>query len=128
MRCERGGHLRAQGHFAFTLVDEVEKLSDQFPAALFFVKIDAFQGRAIHLDKAVPPRHLAPLTENVLPRRAIGGVEIAKPGKRLESWQQRERWQREERLESAAENSTVSLHFPRADASKLFCHPERASG
>ena len=64
-------------------IHEIEELADEFAAALFFVKLDRFQGRAVHLDEAIAPRDLAPFVEDIIPRRAIGRIEVAETGKSL---------------------------------------------
>ena len=78
-----GGHLGAQRDLALALVDEVEKLSDEFAAALFAVQLDGFERRAIHLDETVAPGGRAPGVENVGARGGVSRVKIAETGEGL---------------------------------------------
>src|SRR5438067_180412 len=70
--------LRSQRHFAFAFVGEIEKLSDDFRAAFFCVKLRRFQDRSVPFDKTVTARDFAPFAENIISPRAIVRQEIAK--------------------------------------------------
>src|ERR1700720_3597694 len=60
-------------HFAVTFVGEIEKLIDNFRAALFAVEIGRLKDGAVPFDKTVTARNLAPAREDVVPRRAVVG-------------------------------------------------------
>src|ERR1700726_249000 len=76
-------------HFAVAFVGEIEKLIDNFSAALLAVKIGRLERWAVPFDEAVTARNVAPLPEDVIPRRTVVGQEVAKPGKRLHDFKNR---------------------------------------
>lgn len=75
MRChnagKRGRQFRSQSDFALAFVDEVEKLTDDFVAAFFPIKLGRLKDGAIPFDKTVAAGDLSPLTENVISGGAI---------------------------------------------------------
>ena len=77
---KRGRELRAQRDFAFAFVSEIEKLLDNFRAALFLVQLGRFERRAFPFDKAIAPGDLAPAREDIIAPGAVVGQEIAKTG------------------------------------------------
>src|SRR5436305_7190713 len=83
--CERRRHFRPQGNSAFPFVDEFIELAHDFVARFFLVEIEFLEQWAIVFGKAVAARDLAPFGEDIIPLRAGGGKEIAKPGERLHS-------------------------------------------
>ena len=71
--------LRPQRDFAVAFVGEIEKLRDDFGAALFFVKLGRLEDRAVPFDKAVAAADFAPAREDVHSERR------SRPAKNLES-------------------------------------------
>lgn len=63
---------------AFTFVDKIEELADEFAAGFFFIKVDRFKHWAVVFDKSVSPANRAPCIEDVIPAGTIGGIKVAK--------------------------------------------------
>src|SRR5689334_6476178 len=85
--CRR--QLRPHGNFAFAFVGEIEKLVDNFGAALLSIKISRFEHGSVPFDKAVTARNLPPAPKDVIPRGAILGQKIPKTWKRLHHFNNR---------------------------------------
>src|SRR5262245_33651066 len=77
---QRRRELGTHGHFAFAFISKVEKLIDDFRAALFLVQLGRFQHRAVPFNEAVTPRNFAPASKDVIARRALVRKKIAKTG------------------------------------------------
>src|SRR5215510_2641563 len=77
---KRGRQLRTQRDFAFAFVCEIEKLLDNFRAALLLVQLCCLQGRAFPFDESIPTGDLTPACENVIAVGAVLRQEIAKTG------------------------------------------------
>ena len=77
---QRWRQFRAQRHFPFAFVDEIEKLIDDFRAAFLPVEIGWFKQRAVPFHEAVAPGNIAPARKNVITRCAIVRQKIAKSG------------------------------------------------
>src|SRR4051812_46289642 len=77
---QRGRELRSHGDFAFPFVSEIEKLSDNFVAALSSVEFGRLEVWAIPLDEAIPARDFTPLGKDVIANGAVVREEIAKTG------------------------------------------------
>src|ERR1051325_9356474 len=67
---ESGGEFRAQGYCAFTFVNEVEKLRDDFPATFFLIQLGRFQDGTVPFDKSIATRDFPPFGKDVVPLRA----------------------------------------------------------
>ena len=75
---KRGCKLGPHRHFTFALVGKIEKLIDDFCAALFLVELGRFEDRAVPFYKAVAPGDFAPARKDVIAHGAAVGQEIAK--------------------------------------------------
>src|ERR1043166_4800195 len=60
---KRRRELRTERHLAFALIREVEKLIDNFWAALFLVKLCGFERRPFPFDEPVATTHFPPARE-----------------------------------------------------------------
>jgi hypothetical protein len=80
---KRGRELGAHCDFSFAFISEVEKLIDDFCAALFLVQLGRFEKGAVPLKKAIAPRDFAPAPKDVIAHRAIVRKKIAKTWKCL---------------------------------------------
>src|SRR4030095_5357275 len=80
---KRGRELGAHGNFAFAFISEVEKLIDDFYAALLFVELGGFQNGTVPFNKAIATRDFAPTREDVVAYCAVVGKKIAKTGESL---------------------------------------------
>ena len=65
------------------LVDKIEKLAEQFAAALFLVKFHRLEHRPVVFDKAIAARDFAPGRNDVIAAGAIFGIKVAKAGQEL---------------------------------------------
>ena len=87
MRCDDPGECRRElgphRDFAVASIGEIEKLRDDFGAALFLVKLGRLEDWAVPFDKAVAAADLAPARENGIPKGAVVRQEISKSGKWL---------------------------------------------
>jgi len=87
--------FRAHRDFAFAFVVEIEKLIDNFSAALFSVEIGRLENRSVPFDEAITTRAFAPSSNDVVPGRTIVGQEISKTWERLHYFKNRKgRWAR----------------------------------
>jgi len=75
---KRRRELRAHCDFALALVGEIEKLLDDFGAALFLVKISGLKKRSVPFEEAITTSDFAPARKDVISRGAGVGQEIAK--------------------------------------------------
>src|SRR4029079_10111282 len=62
---KRGREFRTQRDFAFAFVCEIEKLLDNFRAALLLIQLGRLQRGAFPFDEAVAAGNLAPASKNV---------------------------------------------------------------
>ena len=77
---EGGRELGTQRDFAFAFVGEIEKLIDNFCAALFFVELCRFEDGTVPFHETVAAGDFAPAREDVITHRTVIGQEIAKTG------------------------------------------------
>ncbi len=75
---QRWRELGTHRHFALAFVGEVKELVNNFGAALFFIQFSWLEYWTVPFDKTITARHFAPFREDVIPRRAILGQEVAK--------------------------------------------------
>jgi hypothetical protein len=75
-----GREFRTQCDFAFAFVREIEKLLDNFSAALFLVQLGRFERRAFPFDESIAAGNLTPAGEDVIASGAILRQEIAETG------------------------------------------------
>src|SRR5467141_1912307 len=80
---QRWRQLWPHRHFAIAFVGEIKKLIDNFRAAFFAIEIGRLEHGTVPFDKAVAPRDLTPIREDVIPCRAIGGQKVSKTWERL---------------------------------------------
>src|SRR5437899_12083285 len=78
---KRRGELGAHRDFAFTLVSEIEKLIDDFCAALFFVELGRFENGAVPFNKAVASRDFTAAREGIISRSGAVGKGTGKTWK-----------------------------------------------
>ena len=71
---KRGGQLRTHGDIPFAFVLETEKLSDNFVAALFPVKVGGFENGTFVFHEAIASGDLPPNVEDIIPRSAFLGA------------------------------------------------------